>query len=155
MARTARIIDPSGGYYHVINRGNNRAAIFHDAFDFKAFLRIVEETRNEVAFRMPYYVLMSNHYHLLLMMPPDRGRDLKDVMKTVNQAYSLYYRRKYRFIGRIWQGRFKSFIITSDTYFHACGRYIEANPVRAGIVTDPSEYPWSSATSGERGLSPD
>lgn len=154
MARAARIVDASGGYYHVISRGNNKAVIFHDACDFRAFLSVVKAAYAIVPFKLHNYVLMANHYHLLIEMPENRGSELKIVMKMINQSYSSHYRKRYRFVGRIWQGRYKSFIITTDSYFQSCGAYIEANPVRAGIVTVPSAYPWSSASNGERGLSP-
>lgn len=154
MPRTARIVDPAGGYSHVICRGNNKAVIFHDACDYRAFLRVVVESQNLMPFEVPFFALMPNHYHLLIKMPENLGEGLGLVMKRINQDYSLHYRKRYGFVGRIWQGRFKSFIIDTDAYMQTCGIYIEANPVRAGIARKADEYAWSSAPNGERGLSP-
>ena len=88
------------------------------------------------------YSLMGNHVHMIIMSP--HGADLSNGMKNLNQTYAQYYRKKYGGIGYIWQDRFKSFIIQNGVYLLTCGRYIEVNAVKAGIVDDPQDYKWSS-----------
>src|SRR3989338_10445832 len=85
---------------------------------------------------------MSNHFHLLIQIMKER--DLSRLMQGISQTYAKYHKRLYRTSGYLFQGRYKSFLIEKDEYLIGCDRYIERNPIRAGIVTDLSKYPWSS-----------
>lgn len=142
MPRTARAIEPGNAIYHVTCRGNNRAVIFHDTNDFLTLLDIISACKSVSPFRLYHYCIMNNHFHLEI--EPRTGEGLAETMKWINQSYSNYYKKKYGFIGHLWQGRFHSRIITDESYLAACGIYIELNPVRAKIVDKPEEYVWSS-----------
>lgn len=129
------------GYYHVINRGNARAKVFHDEQDYRIFLRILLKYKLEHDVSIFHYCPMPNHFHLLLRLQNEEGSLF---MQKVASAYATHYCNKYEHKGHVWQGRFKSERITSDAYLLACGNYIEMNPVRAGLVRDPSDWPYSS-----------
>lgn len=132
----------STGWYHAIGRGNNRQPIFLCDADFLRFLDILEEYRRQHPLRIGHYCLMPNHVHLLLFA--ELRETLSGYLQRVNLSYSWWYRRHYNFCGHLWQGRFKSFPIERDEYLLECSRYIERNPVNAGMVADPKEYRWSS-----------
>jgi REP element-mobilizing transposase RayT len=142
MPRTGRLISPEGGVYHVTCRGNNKARVFHDEEDLRAFLAIVLKCKKERPFKLYHYCPMPNHYHLQL--EPDEKTVFADIMKQINQSYSLYYKKKYAFVGQLWQGRFYSRIILDEQYLTTCGIYIELNPVRGGVTKNPEDYRWSS-----------
>lgn len=141
MPRQARIGLPEH-VYHVTNRGNNRDRIFHEGEDFRKYFEILHRYKSKEDFRLYHWVLMSNHVHLLLEIP-EQG-SLAKAMHGINLAYTVWFNRKYKRVGHLWQGRFKSFPVENDRYLLACGRYIERNPLRAGLVEDAGEYPWSS-----------
>jgi len=141
MARMPRFF-LHGVPLHVVSRGNNRAAIFHEKEDrefYRAYLRHAAR-RHGVAVHA--YVLMTNHVHLLAT--PATTASMPKVMHAANLVYARYFNDKYKRTGTIWEGRYKAAIIDSDSYLLTCMRYIELNPVRAGIVEDPARYPWSS-----------
>ena len=129
--------------YHVINRGHNRETVFRDDVDRLKFLDLLDRYRCQFSFRLYHYCLMSNHFHLLLQL--DDPRILSSMMAGLQRAYVHYFHRRHQFVGHLWQGRFKSPAIQRDSYWLSCGRYIERNPLDAGIVDVPWEYPWSSA----------
>ena len=141
MPRSARII-PEEGVFHLLTRGNNRQAVFHDASDFETYLLILSRIQRLHPFRLYHYCLMTNHVHLLIETVP--GHPLSRLMKKLNLTYALYYKKKYSHIGHFWQDRFKSLLIEKDLYLLACAAYIELNPVKAGMVKDPAEHPYSS-----------
>jgi len=89
-----------------------------------------------------HYSLMPNHVHLVLETIPETI--LAKFMKQINLSYMYHYKRKYSYVGHLWQGRFKSLLINRDEYLIVCGKYVEINPVRANIVKDPKDYKWSS-----------
>ena len=142
MPRTARIA-PKEFVYHVLARGNNKQTIFKDEEDFLKYLKILKKYKEKYQFKLYHYVLMTNHVHLVVE-PTDTGGDLFEIMKGINLSYALYFKTKYKYTGHFWQDRFKSIIVGRDEYLLACGSYVELNPVRAGMVKEPKEYPWSS-----------
>ena len=142
MPRTARIVDPSGGTYHITCRGNNRKPVFKDRRDFSTYIHMLRELKRRYGFRLLHYVLMTNHVHLIVQ--PKSGFDLRHVMKSLNQGYSLHWKRRYGHIGHLWQDRYKSPIIGTDAHLLTAGIYVELNPVRAGMTISADTYEWSS-----------
>jgi len=141
MPRTARIV-MDGGTYHVLTRGNNGQPVFHGDPDFQRYLQVLSTYARAHQLKVYHFVLMPNHVHLVLEVV--RGESLSKAMLGLNLTYALYYRKRYRYSGHLWQGRFKSLLIDREKHLLACGRYVELNPVRAGLVADPTAYPWSS-----------
>lgn len=142
MPRTARIA-PKENTYHILTRGNNRLDVFKDEKDYGKYLGLLERYKEKYRFKLYHYVLMRNHVHLVLE-PRERGGSLSEIMKGINLSYAQYYKRRYKHTGHFWQDRYKSIIISKDSYLLACGSYVELNPVRAKIVEDPRDYRWSS-----------
>jgi putative transposase len=142
MPRAARIA-PKNYVYHVMTRGNNRQRVFDDDQDFLRYLEILQQYRATYAFKLYHYVLMSNHVHLVLQ-PSRAGGTLAQIMKGINLTYAWHYKKKYQHVGHFWQDRYKSIIVLEDTYLLSCGSYVDLNPVRAGMVCNPKDYPWSS-----------
>ncbi len=127
---------------HVIQRGHNRAACFFEAADYVFYLEHLKVLAARFECAVHAYCLMTNHVHLLLTSATAEGCAL--LMKHLAQAYAQYVNRRYRRSGTLWEGRFRSCLIDSEGYLLACSRYIELNPVRAGMVRHPRDYPWSS-----------
>ncbi len=140
MGRPLRIEYP-GALYHITSRGNERKPIFHEDSDRARFLRILEDYHDRYGILIHSHVLMDNHYHLILETP--RGNLLK-VMHGLNGGYTGYFNRKYGRSGHLFQGRYKGILVEKEAYLLELSRYVHLNPVRARIVNDPSEYPWSS-----------
>jgi len=134
--------------YHAINRGNNRADVFDDDGDREAFLESLRVARARYPFALFGYCLMSNHFHLLIR--PALGESISRILQSVTVSHTWRYHRRHRSSGHVWQGRFRSPVVQDDGHLLVVLRYIEANPVRAGIVSDPGEYRWSSY--GRHGL---
>ncbi len=141
MPRQPRFLPPDS-YFHIMNRGNNQMSIFMCEEDYLFYLQKLSELKFEHPFDLFHYCLMTNHVHLLIKT--QSKTDFSNFSKRLNLSYSAYYQRNYGFSGYFWQGRFKSQLIGKDSYFIQCGKYIELNPVSAGIVSLPEEYPWSS-----------
>jgi putative transposase len=139
IARTA----PKAYIYHILTRGNNRQNIFRGESDYRKYIEILLKYKDKYHFKLYHYVLMRNHVHLVTEVA-EHGGDLSQIMKGINLSYVQYYKSRYEHIGHFWQDRYKSIIISRDTYLLACGSYVELNPVRARIVVDPKEYRWSS-----------
>ena len=129
--------------YHIIHRGNNRQKIFFDDRDYEYFLSLLEEARKKYGCRLYAYVLMPNHFHLLLESSQS-SENLAKYIKLLAQKYSQHINKRHKRTGTLWEGKFKSSLISKDNYLLACGRYIEMNPVRARMVKDPKDYMWSS-----------
>ena len=148
MARLPRLHLP-GCAQHVIQRGNNREACFYDEADYKAYLAFLKEAalKHEVAIHA--FVLMTNHVHLLVT--PRDAHGTSGMMQTLGRRYVQYFNYTHRRTGTLWEGRYKSTIVDSDTYLLTVYRYIELNPVRAEMVSHASEYPWSSYQSNAIG----
>jgi putative transposase len=141
MPRLPRPIE-DGFIYHAINRGNNRADVFGQPGDHEAFLQALERTRERFPFRLFGYCLMTNHFHLLLK--PDPGQSISRILQSITVAHTWRYHQSHHSVGHVWQGRFKSPVIQDDAHLLIVLRYIEANPLRAGLVDDLERYPWSS-----------
>ncbi|RJX30160.1 MAG: transposase [Oxalobacter sp.] len=141
MVRVSRIVVPDLPH-HLIQRGNDRQPIFRDEEDFRAFYAWLREASKRFKVAIHAYVLMANHFHLLATPSDERGLAL--MMQWVGRFYVPYFNKKYDRTGTLWQGRFRTSLIETDQYFLACSRYIEMNPVRAGLVATPSDYRWSS-----------
>ena len=142
MPRTARIA-PQEFVYHLLTRGNNKQDIFKDEEDFRKYLNILWKYKSIYQYKLYHYVLMTNHVHLVMETTKDGG-ELSQIMKGINLSYAQHYKKRYKYTGHFWQDRFKSIIISRDEYLLACGSYVELNPVRAGMVKAPQDYPWSS-----------
>ena len=141
MPRIFRIL-PETGIFHILTRGNNRQAVFQDNNDYQKYLKLVGQYKKEHHFFLYHYCLIPNHVHIILETTLETN--LAKLMKQLNLRYMYHYKRRYSYDGHLWQGRFKSLLIDRDEYLIACGRYIELNPVRAGIVENPMKYKWSS-----------
>ena len=141
MPRRARLSLP-GIPWHIIQRGNNRSVCFHAEEDFQFYLHYLKEFAEKFGCAVHAYVLMTNHVHLLLT--PARADSAGLLMKHLGQRYVQYINRTYRRTGTLWEGRFRSCLTQSEDYVLACYRYIELNPVRAGMVMKPQDYRWSS-----------
>ena len=141
MPRVARIYLEEG-VFHILARGNNKQWIFHDDNDFFCYKRLLRELKEEQPFKLYHYCLMNNHVHLLLEANPKT--QLSRLIKRLNLSYCIYYKQKYGYAGHLWQDRFKSLLIEKDTYLLACGLYIERNPLRANMVSEPGDYLHSS-----------
>ena len=141
MARLPRFIIP-GQSQHVIVRGNNRDPIFYADEDYRFYLEKLKLACDKHHCDLHAYVLMTNHVHLLITPHKDDG--ISKVMQMVGRYYVQYFNDSYKRTGTLWEGRYKSSLIDSETYALTCYRYIELNPVRAAMVGHPGEYPWSS-----------
>ena len=129
--------------FHLMNRGHNREAIFGDDDDRRAFLDLVARYRDRFGFRLFHYCLMPNHFHLLVKLRDPR--EVSAMMAGLLRAYVHHCHRRHGFLGHRWQGRFKSPAVQCRDYLLSCGRYIEGNPLAAGMVATPWDYGWSSA----------
>jgi putative transposase len=141
MGRQPRLIEP-GLVYHAINRGNNRASVFHEAADFQTFLLALRKTKERYPFRLFAFCLMTNHFHLVV--EPEDGQTISRILQSLTVAHTWHYHRERGTSGHVWQGRFKSPPIQADEHLLTVMRYVESNPLRAGMVSDPAGYPWSS-----------
>ena len=140
MARPLRIEFP-GAFYHVINRGNAGEDIYYNKRDREKFLEYLEKAVERFSIKIHVYCLMTNHYHLLVETPLP---NLSKTVKWINVSYAVYFNRKHKRNGHLFQGRFKSILVEEDEYLQQLSRYIHLNPVRSGMVEDLSSYPWSS-----------
>jgi REP element-mobilizing transposase RayT len=140
MGRPLRIEFP-GALYHVISRGNDRKRIFLSRADCEAFLELLQESHERHGILIHCYVLMGNHYHLVLETP--RGNLVK-VMHGINGGYTRYFNRCHKRVGHLFQGRYHAVLVEKDAYLMELSRYVHLNPVRAGIVKKPGEHRWSS-----------
>ncbi len=153
MPRAARIA-PQEFVYHVLARGNNKQDVFKDEDDFRKYIDILRTYKQKYQYRLYHYVLMTNHVHLVMETTADGGK-LSQIMKSINLSYAQHFRKKYSYTGHFWQDRFKSILIAQDEYLLACGSYVELNPVRAGMVRHPQDYPWSSYQANAYGKTDD
>ncbi|MFZ5800246.1 MAG: transposase, partial [Candidatus Omnitrophota bacterium] len=129
--------------YHIFNRGNGRSEIFHAPDDYRQFIKILCDYREKNNLRVYHWVLMPNHYHLLLEL--DQPPKLSAIMAGIGRSYVHYHHRVHKSAGHLWQGRFKCQPVEKERYLFGCGRYIERNPVKTGMCARAEEYPCSSA----------
>jgi putative transposase len=141
MPRRLRRIVP-GQPLHVVQRGNNRAAMFLARDDFGRFRTCLAESCERFGCLLHAYVFMTNHVHLLVT--PLHATAISRVMQTVGRRYVPPFNTAHGRTGGLWEGRFRSVAIDSERYLFTCYRYIELNPVRAGLAVSAAEYPWSS-----------
>ena len=142
MPRQARIILPNTPH-HIRQRGHNRDAVFHGDDDFEYYKTNLLEFKKMTRCKIYAYCLMTNHIHLILD-PGENPEALSQFMKGVAGRQTRYFNKMAKRSGSLWEGRFKSSIIETDEYLLSCCRYIDLNPLRAGVVESPEEYPWSS-----------
>ncbi len=141
MARLPRLIVPHQPH-HVIQAGSNQQVIFRDDEDYRSFLQWLREASKACKVAIHAYVLMPDHLHLLAT--PSNEDGLAQMMQRVGRYYVPYYNKKYGRSGSLWQGRFKTSLVEAQRYFLVCSRFIELNPVRSGVMSNPLDYPWSS-----------
>jgi putative transposase len=127
----------------VIQRGVNRVDIFRSDSDYETFLAILRAATLKYQTDVHTYVLMTNHVHLIAT--PQVENALSLTMKNVDETYVRYFNRRYERTGGLYEGRYRSLPIDSERYWFTCMRYVELNPVRAGMVTTPEKYRWSSS----------
>lgn len=123
-------------------RGNNKNQVFRSNEDYLKYLELIARYKEKHPFDLYHYCLMTNHLHFLAMIK--NGKDFSNFMKKLSLSYFKYYQKNYGWVGHFWQDRFKSKLITQDSYLIQCGKYIELNPVRAGLTEKPENYLWSS-----------
>jgi len=142
MARLPRLILP-GQPHHVILRGNNRQAIFYSDLDRQQLLAMLADVSKLYGVAIHAYVLMDNHFHLLLT--PPTAEALSRMMQALGRRYVGWFNARHQRSGTLWEGRFRAGLIEGERHLLACMRYIELNPVRAGLCTEPAQWTWSSA----------
>jgi len=150
MARHPRF-DLPGIAQHIVQRGNNRQACFASDADYGGYLRELAEAALKHSCAIHAYVLMTNHVHLL-DTPADAGA-ISHMMQAIGRRYVGCFNARYQRTGTLWEGRYKAALVGSARYILACYRYIELNPVRAGMVESPADYRWSSYRHNAFGVS--
>ena len=150
MGRTKRA-DEAGCIYHVLNRGNRRAILFHKVADYEAFERILQEALERVELRLYSYCLMPNHWHLVLSPQKDgeMGRFGQWLCLTHTQRHHAHYQTTGE--GHLYQGRFKSFPVQCDDHFLAVCRYVERNALTGGLCSEPDQWRFGSFWRWRRG----
>jgi putative transposase len=141
MARLPRLTVP-GHLHHVIQRGNNGQVVFADATDHELLLALIDEHARKHRVALHAYVLMGNHFHLLATPETDEG--IPQLMQSVGRRYVRKFNVRHGRTGTLWEGRYRSTVIQPEPYLLPCMVYLDLNPVRAGIVAEPGDYPWSS-----------
>ena len=140
MARPLRI-EFADAFYHITSRGDRREAIYEDDEDRKAFLNILAEVVARYNWICHAFCLMTNHYHLLIETVDG---NLSQGMRQLNGVYTQASNRRHRRVGHLFQGRFKGILVDKEAYLLELSRYVVLNPVRAGMVESPEQWPWSS-----------
>ena len=140
MARPVRI-EYEGAFYHILSRGERKENIFFSDTDRRKFLEKLKEAVDKFIIKIHCYVLMNNHYHLLVETP--RGNIVKAI-HYLNTSYSNWFKVKNNIIGSVFQGRYKSILVEKESYLTVISAYIHLNPVRSGLAMNPEDYEWSS-----------
>jgi putative transposase len=146
MARKPRI-EYEGAFYHVITRGNQRQRVFKGDDDFQKYVNFLAFYKERYKYSLYAYVLMSNHVHLLI---ETRTIPLSKILQGINQSYTMYFNRKNKTVGHLFQGRYKAILCDKDAYLLSLIKYIHLNPVRAKIAKAAGEYRWSSHRSYDK-----
>ncbi len=131
----------NGGIYHVIARGNNKEYIFKESIDKGYFIKLLKESMEGMSYKLYGYVLMDNHYHLIIQV---FDKKLQEIMHQINNKYSKYFNYKFKRVGHVFQGRYKSTLVQDERYLISLIRYIHQNPIKAGMSKKIEEYKWSS-----------
>jgi putative transposase len=131
------------GFYYIINRGVAKSTVYHDDEDYDRFLHIMQEASDEYGFEVYAYALMGNHYHLLLKT---QDTNLSTILQKINSRYSIYFNNKYKRVGPLWQGRFKSWYVYDEIYLQTLVRYVEFNPIKANMTQQIGEYKWAMSS---------
>jgi len=139
MPRKPRI--EIAGYYHIINRGVDKRVVFKEAEDYEYFEELMCIYAKSFNIILHNYCLMSNHYHLLIEI---HQTNLSKFMRQLNANYAIYFNKKYKRSGHLWQGRFQSWYVTDEAYLYTLMLYIEQNPLKAKMVKALEDYPYSS-----------
>jgi len=139
MPRKERITE--AGIYHIINRGVERRNIFNEHSDYEFFLELLLKLSKDYDVIIHTYVLMTNHYHILL---ETKQKNLSKAIQFLNDKYAKYYNKKYKRVGHLWQGRYKSYALYDDAHFWIVAKYIERNPIKANMVNDINQYNYQS-----------
>ena len=150
MPRKPRFYVPEAPV-HAVQRGHNRSAIFFDNLDYLEYLRCLKQAADSCGCEVHAYVLMTNHVHLLLT--PERADSVGRLFQSIGRHFVRYINETYQRHGGLWEGRYKCNVIESQDYLLSCMRYIEMNPVRAGMVDHPAKYRWSSYAANALGVS--
>ncbi|MEH7130236.1 transposase [Neobacillus drentensis] len=130
-----------GAKYHVTSRGIRKSSLFFDEEDFEKYLTLLKETKERYPFILHTYCLMSNHTHLQI---ETKDTPLSLIMKHLNTKFAKYFNRKYNFSGHVFEKRYGDELLNSSEYEIDVSKYIHLNPVSAGMVANPEDYPWSS-----------
>ncbi len=130
------------GVYHVLNRGNGRQEVFHREDDYAGFVELIKKAKRRYVVKLFGYCLMPNHYHMVVMI--EEAEELSRWMQWLMTSHVRRYHREHASNGHVWQGRYKSFVIESDDHLLTVMRYVEGNPVRAGLAGSAIEWRWSS-----------
>lgn len=141
MPRKARLLIEDA-CYHIVNRGNQKQTIFQAKEDYEKYLEILRHYKKKYNLKLYAYCLMPNHIHLITEVKDTKH--LAKIMQGITQTYTIWFNSKYKKVGRLWQGRFKSIVIQKDKYLIDCLKYIELNPVRKELTSHPEDYTWSS-----------
>jgi putative transposase len=141
MSRGRRLLIENA-CYHIFSRGNQKQRTFNKHDDYATFLRILKKYKRKFNFNLYGYCLMPNHIHLIGEF--GNIKNISKFMHALIMTYTIYFNRRYKKVGHLWQDRFKSKIILKDEYLVDCLNYVETNPVRAKIIERPIEYQWSS-----------
>ena len=141
MARLPRYFVPNQPQ-HIVQRGNNRTPTFATEDDYDFYLECLRNAAHQCGCAIHTYVLMTNHVHILAT--PQHQDSLPQMWQHLGRRYVWFFNKTYQRTGTLWEGRYKATVIDSDQHLLRCYRYIELNPVRAGLVADPGHYPWSS-----------
>ena len=142
MPRKARVLVPNCPH-HIVQRGHNRKEIFLADQDYQFYLENLSEWKTELCIKLHAWCLMTNHIHLVVE-PGDNAMDISALMKRINGRQSAYVNKLEGRSGAVWEGRYKASPIQKNSYLLACYRYVELNPVKAGMVATAADYPWSS-----------
>ena len=140
MSRPPRLQAP-GAFYHVTSRGNRRALIFLDPYDYATWLAMLGETAERFGFVIHLYCQMPNHFHIVVETPLG---NIASGMHFLNGKYFQYFNRKHDLIGHVAQGRYHAELIRRDEHLLECARYLVRNPVRAGLADDARDWKWSN-----------
>ena len=142
MPRAPRLL-VEGIPVHIVQRGHSRRPVFRSDDEYRVYLHNLFKARSALSVQVLAYCLMTNHVHLILV-PPAEPTAVSRLMQVIAGRQTAFFNRRYSRTGSLWEGRFKASCIETSRYLLACYRYVELNPVRAGIVGHPADYPWSS-----------